>query len=154
MNIVENQLEEILRMWVPEGAATLPTKYEFFKAGKEPLATVETSDSGVEEVMLVWASDIEESVHAEITDLLREIEHLKARVATLEQASKEEEEVITLRDIPKEQAKEEIRQLYSTGETIYMSEVADRLQLPDELVVEICLELQAEGVLTPNDDIS
>ena len=62
--------------------------------------------------------------------------------------------MITLRDIPKEQAKEEIRQLYSTGETIYMSEVADRLQLPDELVVEICLELQAEGVLTPNDDIS
>ena len=57
-----------------------------------------------------------------------------------------------LRDITKEQATEEIRTLFSEGEIIYMSDVAERLNLPDELVVEICLELAADGELNRRDN--
>ena len=57
-----------------------------------------------------------------------------------------------LRDITREEAREEIRALFSEGEIIYMSDVASRLNLPDELVVELCLELADEGELKRRDN--
>jgi hypothetical protein len=79
-----------------------------------------------------------------------ELEALYERIAALEALAVAEPE--PFRDISREEAREEIRTLFSGGEIIYMSDVAERLNLPDELVVEICLELAAEGELNRRDD--
>ncbi|MFC1991979.1 hypothetical protein ACFLVC_04590 [Chloroflexota bacterium] len=47
-----------------------------------------------------------------------------------------------LRDISKEQAREEIKQLFLTGRTLYYSDIADELSLDLKLVVDICREFQ------------
>ena len=82
--------------------------------------------------------------------LQAEVESLYERIAALEALAIAEPE--PLRNISREEAREEIRELFSGGEIIYMSDVAERLNLPDELVVEICLELATEGELNRRDD--
>jgi len=58
-----------------------------------------------------------------------------------------EERVIVLREISKKEAKEEIKQLFSSGRTLYYSDIAEELRLDLELVVDICHELQESGEL-------
>ena len=53
-----------------------------------------------------------------------------------------EEKVIVLREISREQAKQEIQQLFSSGRTLYYSDIAEELGLDLELTVDICRELQ------------
>lgn len=88
---------------------------------------------------------------------------LELRVAALEQElanirhaldRDQEEEIITLRDVSREQARMEIRQVFAIGGVHYMSELAEFLRLPDQLVVELCNELMAEGELEVNDDVN
>jgi len=50
--------------------------------------------------------------------------------------------VIVLREISREQAKQEIQQLFSSGRTLYYSDIAEELGLDLELTVDICRELQ------------
>jgi len=57
------------------------------------------------------------------------------------------EEVMVVRDITKEEAKEEIRQLFSKGQTLYYSDIVKELGLDLELVVDVCNELESEGVV-------
>ena len=76
--------------------------------------------------------------------LWREIDRIKRRLAELEKAIPREE-VIILREISREQAKQEIWQLFSGGQTLYYSEIAEELRLDLELVVDICRELQESG---------
>ncbi len=71
-----------------------------------------------------------------VTALEKEIEALRSSVV---------EEVILLRSITKEQAKEEIKNLFESGETLYYSDIARRLKIDLPLVAEICQELQEEG---------
>ena len=52
------------------------------------------------------------------------------------------EKVIMLRDITREEAKKEIRQLFLTGRTLYYSDIAEELKLDLRLVVDICREFQ------------
>jgi DNA invertase Pin-like site-specific DNA recombinase len=52
------------------------------------------------------------------------------------------EKVVVLRPIPMEQAKEEIRKLFSQGRTLYYSDIAEELGLDLETVVQICQELK------------
>ena len=47
-----------------------------------------------------------------------------------------------LRDITREEAKKEIRQLFLTGRTLYYSDIAEELELDLKLVVDICREFQ------------
>ena len=63
---------------------------------------------------------------------------------------KAEGEIIEIRDIPRKQAKEEIRRLFATGETLYYSDIVQRLQLSIELVVELCKELEVEDEIQVN----
>jgi len=93
-----------------------------------------------------------------IEEMQTEVQQLRARVGVLEGevealvASISVEDVIELRtSVSKEEAKKEIRELYASGETIYISEVAERLRLPDKLVVELCVELQNEGEIQVNE---
>ena len=86
-----------------------------------------------------------------------EIRDLKARVAALEEQMAHlgvasVEKVIILREITKEEAKAEIIDLFATGETLYYSDVSDRLRIDLPVVVEICRELQAEGAIRVDDD--
>ena len=55
------------------------------------------------------------------------------------------EQVIILREISREQAKEEIRKLFLEGDTLYFSDIAKRLSLDLELVVDISRELLEKG---------
>ena len=56
-----------------------------------------------------------------------------------------EEEVIVLRELSKEEAKQEIRDLFTAGGTWYYSDIVRRLKLDAEMVVDICNELMEEG---------
>ena len=83
-----------------------------------------------------------------------QIEQLENKVAVLEQEIEDikrslsdtgEEEVVVLRTISRDQARQEIREFFNSGETLYFSDIARRLRIDLPLVVEICQELQEEG---------
>ncbi len=58
-------------------------------------------------------------------------------------------EVIQLRDIPRDQAKKEIKEFFEKTESpTYYSDVANALHLDLKFVVEICDELKKEGIIT------
>lgn len=71
---------------------------------------------------------------------------LEERVARLEEHSAEVK-VIELREVTMDEARAEIVDLFATGETLYYSDIADRLRLDLEMVVEICHKLQEEDVI-------
>ena len=87
-----------------------------------------------------------------------EVEQLKARISALEEKVEELEtaigvqEVIVLRTIDRDTAKQEIRELFQGAETLYFSEIAKRLRLELPLVVEICQELIEEEEIEVNAD--
>ena len=87
-----------------------------------------------------------------------EIEQLRARVAALEQevsqlkASLSDEQVIVLRSITRDQAKQEILELFQSGETLFFSDIAKRLNIDLPLVVEICQELREDGEIEVDAD--
>ena len=78
--------------------------------------------------------------------LLEELKQTKRRLLELESRIPGEE-VIVIRDITREEAKQEIQQLFESGRTLYYSDFARELQLDLELVVDICSELQESGVV-------
>jgi len=75
------------------------------------------------------------------------ISRIEERLAGIE-ASLPGEKVIVLREIPKEEATNEIRRIFSSGKTLYYSDIAKELGLDLELVVDICNELQKQGDIT------
>lgn len=85
-------------------------------------------------------------------------QQLKDRVAALEaevaelRASLTDEEVIELRTISRKEAKQEILDLFQSGETLFYSGLAERLRIDLPLVVEICQELEKEGEIEVNAD--
>lgn len=77
--------------------------------------------------------------------ILRDLIHkIEERLANIE-AYLPNEKVIVLREISREEAKNEIRKLFSSGKTLYYSDIAQELGLDLELVVDICTELQKQG---------
>lgn len=102
------------------------------------------------QIVRMVSIDVVKHMQAEIDELRAKVVALEEEVEMLKTSS--EKDVIVLRTVSREQAKEEIRNLFATGETLFMSEVADRLNIPDRLVVGICTELQQEGELRVNDD--
>lgn len=79
--------------------------------------------------------------------LLNEIKLLKQRVAVLEakRPATEAPEVIVLRTIGREEAKQEIQKMFESGEVLYYSDISRQLRLDLPSVVEICSELIREG---------
>ncbi len=80
------------------------------------------------------------------TQMESRIATLEERVARLEELSAEVK-VIELREITMDEARAEIVDLFAAGETLYYSDIADRLRLDLEMVVEICHKLQEEDVI-------
>ena len=72
----------------------------------------------------------------EIARLTRRIAELESKIA--------QEKVIMLREITREEAKGEIRQLFTSGRTLYYSDIVQELGIDLEMVVDICEELENE----------
>ena len=89
----------------------------------------------------------------ENASLRQEIEQIKQKLCELEERIPEER-VIVLKEISKEEAKEEIRQLFLNGRTLYYSDIAEELRLDLKLVVDICHELQKSGEIGIDDRVS
>ena len=60
--------------------------------------------------------------------------------------------IIVLREITREEAKAEIVDLFAAGETLYYSDISERLRIDLEMTVTICRELMAEGAIRVDDD--
>ena len=83
-------------------------------------------------------------LRSEIEQMRGDLERTKQKVAELERRMPAEK-VIVLREISREQAKQEIQQLFSSGRTLYYSDIAEELGLDLELVVDVCRELEESG---------
>ena len=85
-------------------------------------------------------------LYAECLQLKAENEGLRAKVVAM-QATNSPEKILEIREIPREQAKEEVRAFFKAhhGEAIYPSDVMEALSLDYDLVYEICEELEQEG---------
>jgi regulator of replication initiation timing len=88
----------------------------------------------------------------ENASLRQEIEQIKQKLSELEERIPEEK-VIVLREISREKAKKEIRQLFSNERTLYYSDIAEELRLDLKLVVDICHELQESGEIGIDDGV-
>lgn len=62
------------------------------------------------------------------------------------------DETIILREIGKDEARQEIIELFRSGRPLDQADLADELALELRLVMEICAELLAEGVVVFYDD--
>ena len=84
-------------------------------------------------------------------ELLQRIESLEERLKSLENAIPKER-VVILREVSREEAEKEILELFSQGQTLYYSDIAEQLGLDLKLVVETCNELQSRGEIEVVDD--
>jgi len=83
---------------------------------------------------------------------LRErIRAIEERLANIETTIPKERTVI-LREVSKEEAEKDILGLFSQGQTLYYSDIAEQLGLDLQLVVEICNKLQNRGEIEVVDD--
>lgn len=93
---------------------------------------------------------VSEHRDSEIRKLKERVAALEEQVARLEAVSAEK--VIVLREITWEEAKAEIVDPFANGETLYYSEISERLSIDLEMTVKICRELIAEGAIRVDDD--
>ena len=100
-----------------------------------------------------WFEQENTQLRIENYALRERIRAVEERLANIE-AALPKERVIILRDISKEEAKQEIRTLFSTGQTLYYSDIAEELRLDLEMVVDICNELQESGEISIDAGIS
>jgi len=106
----------------------------------------------IETTNLGYRLVLEDEVIAENSLLKRELAKVNNRIMELEKRIPQEN-VIVLRDISREQAKREIRQLYKTGRTLYCSDLVKELGVDLKTVAEICNELEANGELVIGENI-
>lgn len=108
--------------------------------------TISTSDSGVYEQSSLYAEC--QKLKMENAKLEAENKGLRAKVVAM-QATNSAEKFVEIREIPSDQAKEEIRAFFKAhdGEAIYPSDVMEALSLDYDLVYEICEELEKEGAV-------
>ena len=94
----------------------------------------------------------------EIASLQKAIAALSAKVKKMEERLKivetalPIEKAVILRAISREQAEKEICNLFAKGGTLYYSDIAEKLNLDLELVVNVCHELQKRGEIKVDDN--
>ena len=133
--------EQASRLWdaPTEGFDTLTTSFFNLLVPQQRDISGQV-DAGDVPMLRVVFEELQERVDA----LERELADLKNQVL--------EEEVIMIRTISREEAKQEILGLFESGETLFFSDIAKRLRLDLPLVVEICQELLEEGKVGVNDN--
>ncbi len=88
----------------------------------------------------------------EVKRLQKQAEDLSARIAELEREAEaardtETDHVIVLRDISKEQARNEILEAFESDEPLDHADLAEVLRLEISMVFEVCNELIDEGLV-------
>lgn len=78
------------------------------------------------------------------------VDVLEEAVETLKASLRNE--VVVLRTVTREQAKQEVQELFRSGETLFYSDIARRLRLELPLVVELCQELTGSGEIEIHDN--
>lgn len=143
--IVENKEEDDTSNYIEE---------EDLRRKKEQVETVlvekmgyvpRTTVSGWIEIEPFSLFECIAELQRENNHLQQQIEELKSKVEQLAEGLPTQKTVI-LRQISKAEAKQEIKELFdSANEPLYYSDIAEKLQLNIEMVVEICEELIEEG---------
>jgi hypothetical protein len=107
---------------------------------------ISVSDSGLFNQSGLYVECLQ--LRMENARLKAENEGLRAKVVAM-QATNSAEKFLEIREIPRDQAKEEIRAFFKAhdGEAIYPSDVMEALSLDYDLVYEICEELEKEGMV-------
>lgn len=77
---------------------------------------------------------------------------VEERIAELEKKTTKEN-VIVLRDLSREQAKNEIRELFKKGQTLYYSDIVRNLGIDLGTVVSICDELRENGEIEIDENV-
>lgn len=62
--------------------------------------------------------------------------------------------MIVLRDVTREELKNEIKNLFSNGQTLYFSDIAEQLRVDLKSVVDVCRELQENGEIGVDNSVS
>jgi hypothetical protein len=108
--------------------------------------TISASDSGSYEQTSLYSECLK--LRMENVKLEAQNKCLRAKVIAM-QATNSAERCLEIREIQREQAKEEVQTYFKEhhGETIYPSDIMEALSLDYELVYEICEELEREGMV-------
>ena len=122
-----------------KGAAVAATKASV-EAGKRAEEARQAGEIAAETATKAFA----EEAKAIKNEMLQRIESLEERLRKIEDTIPKQKTVI-LREITREEAKSEIERLFKKGNTLYYSDIAEKLRIDLELVVEICEELFSEG---------
>ena len=83
------------------------------------------------------------NLQTDIHELQKTVTALEEELGVLKTAS--EEDVIVVRTVTRNQAKQEIQELFRSGATYYYSDISRSLGIELPLVVEICQELEESG---------
>lgn len=107
---------------------------------------------GVADVAAIQQRAADASLRLEVQRLENSLRETQERLARLEQESAARrtdspDEIIILREIGKAEARREIIELFRSGRPLDQADLADALSLELGLVMEICDELLAEGVV-------
>ena len=136
-----------LMIYWSTGGESGPIPEEMLKAKQRLLATVEDAVYRPLPDIEWYAGRLEGEnrwLQLENSLLKNQLGALEERVASLE-TSVTKERIVVLRDISREEARQQIRQLFSTERTLYYSEIAEELGLSLPLVVDVCKELRDAG---------
>lgn len=123
------------------------------KSSKASTLTRTSSVSPVSSAVLLAQAgtfpDIQFKAHPqEVIELKQRLQLLESVVdQLLSSKSATEQRVILLRTLTRDEAKEEIVQLFQSGETLDYGDIAVKLQIELPFVVDICNELEREGLI-------
>jgi len=130
---------------IPKYVIEVKSHFFNWKAGASELGTY----SPYETIIRIMQENAE--LRLENRKLATIAAKLDKRMNILESKLPGEENVVVLREITREEAKAEIANLFSEGQTLYYSDIATKLRLDLELVVDICNELMSEGEISVAD---
>jgi len=128
------------------GAATKASE----EAAKRAIEARQAGEKAAEEAIRA-ANGAARKAEETAATILQRVELLEEKLKSLENALLKEK-VVVLREISKEEAEKEILELFSKGQTLYYSDIAEQLGLDLKLVVEICNKLQSRGEIEVVDD--
>jgi len=98
-----------------------------------------------------WLEQQNAQLRAENYTLKQIVRAIEERLTYIE-ATIPKERVVILRELSREEAEKEILELFAESQTLYYSDIAEKLGIDLRLVVEICNELQNKGEIEVVDD--
>ena len=146
---------------IGEFSAYEPDVSQIYNIGDRGSATIlEITAPIVEESVEIWGSGYRYLYPTEYENaqLMTENKVLRKKIQVIEkrltkiEAIIPKERLVILREVSREEAKEDILGLFHQEQILYYSDIAEQLGLDLKLVVEICNELQSKGEIQVVDD--